>query len=379
MQPPVAPVRSGLTAEQVQSLIQDSEGILISAGLERINLDLTLIEDISDDLAGGDVSRNSYAELHATATLRISRPLAWGAEIVRVYYVMSDGVTTARFNIGAYHVDTPERRTAETPETYAVTGYDMLLRLASPVGDAFGIDIGTDILATVESIIQARGYTQYIIDQARAGTMATAPKAWPFDETTTWLTIVNDLLSLIGYRGIYADWDGRLRCEVYLNPADRDPEWYYTDDPATTMLAPDRGIRRDYFNVPNRWVFYRSDVAEGTTPAEGAGIYTVQNDAVGDTSIAGRGGLVITKPLGIDAVDQAALVAKGDAIVQADMDVPTAIDTATFPNPLHWHFDRLVLLDTAAVDGADVQCTSWRLPLPPDTGDMEHEWSVISL
>jgi hypothetical protein len=371
-------VRSGLTAAQVESLIIDSEGVVISAGLELIGLDLSVIEDISDDLGGGDITRDSYADLHATANLSISRPLAWGSDIVRIYYTMTDGITAARFNLGAYHVDTPEQHTAETPQTFSVVGYDMLLRLNQKVGDAFGLSVGDSILGTVESILTARGYTQYIIDQTRGAATATSPRAWPFDETTTWLTIVNDLLSSVGYRGIYADWDGRLRCETYINPADRDPEWFYTDDAATTLLGPDRTIHHDYFAVPNRWVFYLTNIAEGASPVEGAGIYTVQNDAVGDASINARGGLVVTSPIGIDAVDQAALVAAGDARVQADMDVPTTIEVPTFPNPLHWHFDRLTLLDTAAMTASDVQCTSWRLALPPDVSDMEQSWQVIS-
>ena len=40
---------------------------------------------------------------------------------------------------GVYHTSTPQHAAGESPPTFRVQGYDMLLRLADPVGDAFGI------------------------------------------------------------------------------------------------------------------------------------------------------------------------------------------------------------------------------------------------
>lgn len=377
MQPYVTPERSHLTAEQVVNLVQDAPSLVISAGLEVIDLNLNMIEDISDDLAGGQVSRNSYADLHSTCELSITRTLDWGADIVRPYYVMTDGTLTARFNLGAYHINTPAWSASEVPPTYEVIGYDMLLRLQQPVGDAYSISAGANYLEEIEQIITGRGYTKYVIDQARAGTVAPSSRAWAFDETITWLTILNDLLGAIGYAGVWSDWDGRLRCEPYVNPVERSPEWYYSDDPATTMLSTDREYHTDFFEAPNRWVYYRSNAAEEEAPVEGNGIYTYQNDTVGDTSVAARRGLVITRVVGVDVADQAALIARANQGIQADMEVPTLINVRTSPNPLHWHFDRIVVQDSHAMPIGDVQATQWTLPLAPSTEDMEQSWTVL--
>jgi hypothetical protein len=378
VQPFVTPVRSHLSAGQVVELIQDSPSLIVSSGLEIIDLSLNVLEDISDDLAGGSIARNSYADLHAAATLNVTRQLDWGADIVRPYYVLDNGTVSARFNLGAYHINTPAWSLAETPATFDVTGYDMLLRLAQPVGDAFSISTGANYLEVIEGILVQRGYTAYVIDQDRATTVAPSTRAWAFDESITWLTIVNDLLASIGYQGIWADWDGRLRCQPYLLPTDREAEWYYSDDPDTTMLSTEREYARDFFEAPNRWVYYRTNSAEDDPPVEGDGIYTYQNDNVGDTSVQARNGLVITRVVGADAADQAALIAQANIGITADMTIPTLINVKTSPNPLHWHFDRLMLQDDAASRVADVQCTSWSLALAPSTEDMQQSWTVIA-
>lgn len=367
-----------LTSTQVVNIIQNTAAPIISAGMEVLDLSLNVIEDVSGDLAGGSITRNSYADLHSAATLNVTRDLDWGADIVRPYYVMSDGVRSARFNLGAYFVNTPERSLSEIPITYAVTGYDMLLRLAQPVGDAFSIGAGDNYLQVIEGIILARGYTQYVIDQSRAATVAPGPRAWVLDDNTTWLNIVNALLASIGYQGIWADWDGRLRCEPYILPQDRDTEWTYSTDPQTTMLSNERTIVRDFFDAPNRWVFYRTNLADGVAPVEGNGVWTYQNDSVGDTSVDARGGLVITKVMGIDAADQAALMATGMITIQADTDIPEVHNVKSFPNPLHWHFDKILLYDDTGNYTADAQVTNWTLALPPSTDDMQMSWTLVT-
>lgn len=381
MQPRVNDTRS-LTSAQIVTLLQDSPAVELTGGLELVDLSLNVLEDISDDLAGGEVGRNSYADLHGTASFKVRRPLDWGGGLVRPYIVVDGGTQasgplSARFNLGVYHPTIPEFSTREDPPTYEVGGYDILLRLADPVGDAFAISAGDSYLAAVEDILQGRGFTQYVIDQTSASTVAPTDRTWVFEDNLTWLKVVNDLLASIGYAGIWSDWDGRLRCDPYVLPQTRQVEWTYTDDAFTTMLGIERRYARDYTDAPNRWVIYRSNNVDDTPPVEGSGLVTVQNDATGDTSVAARGGRVITKVVGVDAADQGSLIAQANAIVQTDMDIPLVISTTlTGANPLHWHFDRLYL-NTAEFLG-DVQCTEWSLALPPDQGDMALTMRVVS-
>lgn len=374
MQPLLAAPRQLLDAEAVVALLQDWPAVRMSNGLELIDESLALIEDISGDFAGGSVSRNSYATLHGTASLGISRRLDWGSAIVRPYVVLDDGVTSARFNLGAYFTSVPRWTVDKTPATYPVDAVDILHGLASLVGESYAVEAGTGYLAAVEQILLDRGYTRYVLAPEAADKTLPAPMAWPLDDKTTWLNIVNDLLAAVGYAGMWSDWDGQLRGEPYLPPADRAPEWLYTVDPATSMTGESRTVERDLFYAPNRWVFVRN-TTDGPAPVEGDGIYTYVNETVGDTSVAARG-RVVSRVEFVDAADQAALEARAWVTIDADMRIPQKLSIPTFPNPLHWHFDKLSLDDPGVADPyADVLGTQWSLPL--DGGDMQHEWSVL--
>lgn len=377
MQPWTDPPRSALTRAQVLRLLQDTPAITISGGLEIVDLNLDVVEDISGDFAGGSVQRQSYAAMHGTANLKITRTIDWGGDLLRPYVTITGGGLAARFNLGVYHPTTPTWPLEESPPTYDCEGYDILLRLHQPVGDAYSIKVGESYLGKVEEILLARGYTQYAIDQESAATLAPGSRTWALDDQITWLSIVNDLLASIGYAGIYSDWDGRLRCEPYQLPVERAPEWTYTDEQATTMLSTNRSVERDYFAAPNRWVIYRNNLVEGATPVEGDGIYTWSNDSVGDTSVQARRGLIITRVEGVDVADQGALIARANQIISADMSIPVLYNVQVSPNPLHWHFDRLLLRDSASIPVADVMCTQWSMPLPPDVGDMSQQWRVL--
>jgi hypothetical protein len=378
MQPLTDPPRDALTQTQVTQLLQNEEAIVLTGGLEIVDINLLVQEDISDDLAGGSVERQSYAEMHGSARLSITRQIDWGGDLLRPYIIISGGGVSARFNLGVYHPTTPDHPLEEDPPTFDVEGYDILLRLNQPVGDAYSIGAGESYLARVEEILLARGYTQYLIDQDAAATLTPSARVWAFDDSITWLTIVNDLLGSIGYAGVWSDWNGRLRLSSYQNPIERSIEWYYTDTQETTMLSTKRSIERDYFASPNRWVIYRSNLLEGETPVEGNGIYTYVNQSTGDTSVDARRGLIITRTESVDVADQGALIARANQMINADMEVPTIIHVEVSPNPLHWHFDRLLVQDSGSIPVADVMCTQWSMPLPPDDGDMTQTWRILS-
>lgn len=374
MQAPTAAPRTDLTTEQVVNLIEASTSLTIGRGAELLDMNLNVVEDISPDLLGGQVSRSSYANLHGTCQLAVTRELDWGSAIVRPYMTMTDGTTTARFNLGAYFTNVPKRDLEETPPTYDVAGHDILHALSFPVGEAYAVESGSTYLAAVEAILVQQGYTQYLIDQTSADIVLPTDRVWPFEDSTKWLTVVNDLLASLGYAGIWSDWDGRLRCQPYQPPRERAPEWLYAVDSATSMLSNKRSVERDYFEAPNRWVFYRSNAVDDLPPVEGNGIYTYTNQSDGDTSVDARG-RVITRTEGVDVADHAALVAQAELRIDADLRLKTSLSLSTAPNPLHWHFDRLVIADPGLGPSMDVLDTSWTLPL--DGGDMTHE--MVSL
>jgi len=373
MQPVTAPPRDALTEAQVTALIRDAPGIEIAGGCELLDMSLTVLDDISDVLEGGSVTRQSYADLHGSAQLVLEGALDWGRALVRPYMLVSSPtLRNVRFNLGAYFTSSPRNTLGADPALYAVTGYDVLDVLNAPVGEAYAVDKGTGYLTAVETILQDQGVTQYVIDQMSAGSVLPSARVWPMDERTTWLTVVNGLLGSIGYQGIWSDWDGRLRVQPYQSPGQRGSEWTYDVDPATAIISPERSVEQDLYRAPNRWVFYRSNNVDGPAPVNGDGVFTYVNQSAGPTSVDARGGRVITKPVPLDVGGQRELVSAAQKVIDADLRNPAKVTLTTSPNPLHWHFDRITLTDPAW-PWPDMLATAWTLPL--DGGEMSHEWS----
>jgi hypothetical protein len=368
---------SGLTAAQITALIQDAAAVEIDAGLELLDINLSVLADLTTDLNrnGSSVGRANYATLHGTATLQLSTELNWGTAIVRPYMTMTDGTVTGRFNLGAYLTSAPQTVIGDNPSTHEVAGFDLLHWLNTPVGESYVVEAGVGYLAAVATILTTQGITQYQIDQTRADQVLASAKVWAFSDDVTWLNVINDLLAGVGYQGIWSDWDGRLQVRPYQTPTDRAAEWLYTSDLVTSMLGVKRTVTRDMFDAPNRWVHFWSQAPEGSQPVEGAGIYTYQNDTNGPTSVAARGRVISAKPVSVDVVDQAALVAFAQQRIDSDIRLKTTWDVTTFPNPLHWQWDRLAVADAAAGPIVNVLAVSWSLPL--DGGDMTQTWSVL--
>lgn len=375
MQPLVIPPRESLTDADVVRLLRDAPAVVVGMGCEFLDQSLNVIENISDDFAGGTVSRGSYNNLHATASLSVARELPFGWAILRPYMTLSDGTDTARFNLGAYFTDTPERSLEEEPVTYHTQCTDILSALDDEVGDAYAVNAGAVYLTEIENILLSKGFTQYVIDPAAIAKTLPTPRVWSFSDNTTWLGIVNDLLGAIGYAGIWSDWDGRLRMHQYQTPSGRPSEWTYDTGSLTSMLGTARSTHRDYGKAPNRWVFIRQNNVDSTPAVIGDGLYVYDNVRDGDTSQEARHGRVITKKVMVDAADQDSLVATAQRTIDADQSIPIKVTASTHPNPLHWHFDVVTFDDPAAGPAARVLATSWTLPL--DGSPMTHEWTIL--
>jgi len=375
MQQPIAAPRETLTVAQVVRLIQDVPAAVFGCGCDVIDMNLNVLAELGGDFKGGSVTRSAYADLHGTGRFEFATELDWGAAIVRPWASLSAEDVTARFHLGAYFVSIPARQLEEDPPTYEVQGYDILSALNDRVGESYAVDAGVTYLTAAETILLERGYLQYVIDQESAAAVLPSARVWPIDDNRTWLHIVNDLLGAVGYQGVWSDWDGRLRLQPYQAPLDRAPEWYYDTGPDTSMLSPARLQRDDFYDAPNRWIAVRSNNVDGPAPVEGNGIFTYVNDSDGPTSVAARGRTITADIMQLDVADQASLERAAMSRIDADIRRKSTIELATWPNPLHWHFDRLLVNDPGLGANLEILSTGWTLPL--DGGDQTHLWSVL--
>lgn len=359
--------RDGLAAGQVKTLLEGP--IEVRAGLDLLDDDDQLAEDITDDLApeGSSVERGCYRTIHGRALLRISRELDWGRARVRPYMAVTGHGGTIRANLGIYLVGTPDTVGGTSPATWDVECYDKLEILSHPHGETVSFDASTPVLAAVRSLIEAAGETR--ISLAASGDDVPLPsrRTWTLSEDTTTLHIINDLLSVVNYRGLWVDWNGVYRSEPYRAPAERGPEWDYDTVSPESIMRDDGTLERDFFDVPNRWVFVVDDPDADELPTEGSGRYTVDNVDDGPTSQQARG-RIITAVHFRDAATQAALVDSGDRTVIADTEVVRRLTVDVGPNPLHWHFDVVAIRQPDLGVSGRWLVTDWTLPL--DGADM---------
>lgn len=382
MQPPTDGPRSGFTPEQVRYLLESAATLDTDMGMEVLDQDLNPIEDVSFSLRAASITRNSYANIHSSLSFTVDQTLDWGNSIIRPYMTFTgqtapaDPVATMKFYLGAYVTDTPQEDMSQDTSTWDATGYDILCLLDDAIGDAYSVDAGELYLTRVEEIFQARGFTQYVIDQDQSAAVLPSARTYTLDDNVTWLTVVNDLLAAIGYAGVWSDYNGVLRAQRYRTPTDRGPEWILTDDPAVTMLTQRRQRARDFYDAPNHWIFYRNTTTEEEQPSETNGLrFEYTNESNGDTSVEARGGRTITRTLGVDAADAASLAAQAQRTIDADSLIPTVVTIETAPFPLAWHFDRFEVHDAGLGATLQVLATNWTLNL--DGSDMSWSWTEI--
>lgn len=376
MQPLLDGPRAGLGADAVTYLIRDAPAAIVGRGLELVDRDLTVLDEVTE-LEGGSVRRGSYDTLHGLADLQVARRLDWGAGLVRPYLTLSARGTTARFLLGVYYLPTPRRDLSRSPNLYQVQCFDYLQGLAARIGGSYGIAAGTPVLEQVTAILDLLGYTRYVVDQAAAAATVPSPgKSWPIVDDPTWLGVVNDLLQMIGYAGIWSDWEGRLRVHPYQRPVERANEWYYDTTAETGMLQTARQVDDDFYDAPNAWTFYRNNLEEGVQPVPGAGLYRYVNQSQGRSSVEARGDRVVPAPSeGLDVASQAALEAAAQARIDADMALTRKVYADVDLNPLHWHFDRVWVDDPEIGPPFNALCTEWQLPLNGRT--MTQTWTVL--
>lgn len=385
MQPLTDGPRAGYTDAQVKHLIENTSSPDVGMGVDLVDMDLNVIEEVTDWLFAGTVTRNNFAEIHGAATFSIDTPLDWGSSLVRPYMTMTGPIsstattnTTMKFYQGVYFLDDPDEDLSQVPPTFNVTGYDILSLLDDAVGDDYSIAAGVGRLARVEEILQGVGITQYVIDQDAAAAVFASPRVWLLEENASWLTIVNDLLSGVGYQGVWTDWNGVVRCQTYDAPEDRAVEWVFSadvEDIKKTLLTQRTRRTRDLYRAPNRWVFYRSSNTDGPRPVDGDGRYEYINQTDGDTSVEARGRVITKEPEGVDVADQYSLEQYAKRAIAADMLRPTRITRETAPFPLAWHMDKYGLQDPALGAAMNVMGASWSKNL--DGTDMVHEWTVV--
>lgn len=357
-----APPRDAFTSEQIHDLLT-GETIEFATGLELLDSSNRFVSDISPQLVTGTIDRDNFALIHGTCKLTIEGELAWGKDRVRPYMTVSNGLISARFNLGVFVMTTPDSARGEDPVTYDVVGYDLLYLLQDSINDTYVVNAGTSYLTAIQTLITASGIGATVqIDGTLATAVLPTTMVWALDPTTdtTWIKIANDLLSPINYVPLWADENGILRSGPYIAPLDRSVEWdFNTNNPKTNIIGPDRNLISDVWKCPNYWKFVRKAMTH--QPTVGDGIYEYNNTVTGRTSQAAMGRIVRAKTRYLDAADQTSLVAQGNKIIADDQAVTRLFKVSVDPLPVASHSDVVQFTDSGETDKCRV--VNWSMSL----------------
>lgn len=319
-------------------------------------------EDITDvlDPSGSSVELGSFRTIHRTCKLRVGRDLEWGDARVRLRMTLTGGGDSFEAPLGVFLLSTPERVAGVHPKTFDVDGYDLLEVLDQPHGETFEVAAGTGYLEAARTLVEAAGLTVVFADEQADRTLTTA-RVWPLDVQTTTLSIVNDLLAAVGFRGLHMTADGTAQSLPYLAPADRAPEWLYDADDDATTVGAFRTAVQDFFDAPNRLVAVSDD------PANPVGPVTLDNVSDGPTSQDARGRVIPTVAR-FEAADVDGLTAQAEELFAELSNVASEYELDVGPNPFHGHMDVVTFRDVDLGVWRRCVVRSWELPL--DGSDM---------
>lgn len=372
-----------ITVEQ-RTLLTASPLRIVDCGAEVLNLDLTPhdLGDIASEVADGSISYNSDADIHRTCTLELapSFELDYPDVLVKPYTVLASRDTSATFYTGVFYLSRPETPIG-TGADQSVSGNDRLAFLHREVAADYTLAGALTYYDAFAQVFADAGLTGYLIDGAARDYTLPAARTWPLvarstdpdanvgSTPVTWLRVLNDLLTAINFRGVWCDENGFFRCQQYLEPSVRPPEFTFNrDDPKTNIIA-ERTVVKNRLPY-NRWVAIATNPPEGVVPSIGNG-YVVELKTADHATAA----FDWPKVYEYEVASPAVLAGLAARRMAADLRGQTLIRVDTGEFPVAGHNDIFTWVDAAAGGSFKVQARQYDFNLK--SGNVRWTWEVI--
>lgn len=154
-----------------------------------------------------------------------------------------------RFQLGVFRVDEPlETLGFSDDDTITVQASDLTVLLEQPsVGEAYTVPSGTNYTIAVADILDLLGL-RYLLP----GTTAVTPIDFTWQPKTSYLTIINDLLSGINHFSLWADVYGVFTTRSRIAPALDDEDVAYRTSQEPCMIRNKLPRKRTSVRPPNR-------------------------------------------------------------------------------------------------------------------------------
>lgn len=217
------------------------------------------------------------------------------------------------------------------------------------------LSAGTNYIQAIESLLVASGIA-LVISTPSAAVLPYDREDWELG--TDHLSIVNQLLSEIGYRDLWFDANGYARIEPYVAPsADRIVRQYSAKDIGRLPISPEYTDETDMFDEPNVFVCICSN-ADRASPL----VATAVNDSPLSSKSVFKRGKRISQVYKVDQIaDQMALQVYANRLRDRSMLSTRTVNYAILAEPGHGYGD-IVAIDHPAIGGIYEEL-GWRLDM----------------
>lgn len=326
---------------------------------------------IINEFQGGNVEQNQFATIQGGGTVNLKTSSAWDIDWGRDRIQPVTVVNGIEIPWGVYLIEKPttthdDEKRSQTVGVSLLDKTSILTQAVPP--ETISYPAGANVVEIVGAILTDLGQTR-IISTPSPLTLP-ASKVYPVTEEMSWLRIVNDLLSVINYRGLHCDEFGNYRIDPYVSLRDRGVDWVF-EFGADSLYLPRWVETEDWYGVPNHVRL----VTQGDSEIPGMVANAYNEDPNSRFSTVSRGRVISFPEAGVDAADQATLDALAERRLESLTTSVTNIEVAHAPIPL-WPGSRVAFRTPARAGVVGAVVTGWTLDLSAG-GLMQAKWREI--
>lgn len=173
----------------------------------------------------------------------------WLRDRIRAIIVLNG----EEYNAGIFLPVTPVMRVSDGMELVEIEAYSLLyLAERTKTEGIYHIDAGVNYISAINALLLGAGLDNYGGD-ATTAVMATAREDW--DEGTSYIEIINQLLGEIGYNSAWVDLQGKVWLTKYVDPGMDAIDHTYRAD-GESIITADYSYSDDSFDKANVFKLY---------------------------------------------------------------------------------------------------------------------------
>ena len=224
-----------------------------------------IIEDVSDRFIseGSYIRRDSTAEIDGTALFNFTdvEDFDFGRHLLVpvLEFIDTDGNEASRkYRMGKWVLQPPDIP-LDRNELVSVSCLDTVSLLSSNIEAEFSISPGTNVLSAILSLLRRHGITGLsgVVGEdglpLEIGYELATYGNWNLEDNITYLDIINQLLEVSAYVGMYINRDGKLASHPWTPLRQNEIQWDFDYNVGSGIVPPTKRLGQRE-QVPNVWI-----------------------------------------------------------------------------------------------------------------------------